>query len=124
MQDCVTPRTRCSLAMTVLLSGILGFKKCHNLPALLFWQLRPTRHSLIQVPVGDKPDTSLAFAFFTEGFSNVGAGPIPCKLLPWHWEQFWHIQLLAPTAACASPEYGFFNWAADAGAFRKVELWP
>src|SRR5215831_1037500 len=71
---------------------------------------------LLRSPLVMNQKSSPGLAFFTEALSSVGAGPIPCRLLPWHCAQFCEYSFLPPAAACAFPAYGFLASAAEVGA--------
>ena len=59
-----------------------------NLPALFLRKVGPGRHAQLSLPVLINQNNSPGLAFRTEAVSRAGAGPIPCRLAPWHCAQF------------------------------------
>src|ERR1019366_10047449 len=57
---------------------------------------------LFRSPLVINQKTSPGLAFLTFELNRVGAGPMPCRLLPWHCAQFWKYSFLPPATACAS----------------------
>src|SRR5271166_4535781 len=43
---------------------------------------------LFRSPLVMNQKSSPGAAFLTVGLIKVGAGPMPCRLFPWHWAQF------------------------------------